>query len=164
MSGTPSESGRSTGSTRIKGGGGVSSAGEAGLALGLAKGETGSCFATGCGVGGGAKRDSDGFGAAEGGSGGGPDEGRAAGTSTRSVATAGTSTVALTCWGGLSSFGSGEVIVLPQCGHGPVMGGKSLGTRIFPLQWTHLNSRWSWKATPAIAFRFYPRLDLGTAP
>ena len=35
---------------------------------------------------------------------------------------------------GTSASGPGEVIVLPQCGHGPVIGGISFGTRILPLQ------------------------------
>ncbi|WP_264516045.1 hypothetical protein [Luteolibacter rhizosphaerae] len=84
--------------------------GEAGATEGVegeAKGETGSCLATGSGfgvwLGGGAKRDSAGggdFPTAEGGRGGGPAEGRElAGTSTCWVTTtAGTSTIALTCW------------------------------------------------------------------
>ena len=33
-----------------------------------------------------------------------------------------------------ADFGAGEVISPLQCGHGPVVGGRSFGIRIFPLQ------------------------------
>jgi hypothetical protein len=60
------------------------------------------------------------------------------------MTTAGTSIAALTRWTGVSAAGSGpgDVMVLPQWGQGPAIGGRSFGTRIFPLQWLHRNSRW----------------------
>jgi hypothetical protein len=38
---------------------------------------------------------------------------------------------------------AGEVITWPQSGQGAVVGGRSRGIRILPLQWMHLNSRLS---------------------
>lgn len=35
---------------------------------------------------------------------------------------------------------AGEVMIPWQWGHGPVVGGNSLGIRIFPLQWMQWNS------------------------
>src|SRR5690349_11714139 len=43
---------------------------------------------------------------------------------------------------GVSGSGPGEVIVAPQCGQGPVVGGRSMGTTILPAQWLQRKSFW----------------------